>query len=47
MADVTISILHNSSHSSSALADDRLSVVAGHVVELDPIIVEVVEHGQA
>jgi len=29
------------------LADDRLSVVAGHVVELDTIVVEVVEDGEA
>jgi len=30
-----------------ALADDRLSVVAGDVVELDTIVVEVVEDGKA
>jgi len=29
------------------LADDGLAVVAGHVVELDPVVVEVVEDGEA
>ena len=29
------------------LADDRLLVLAGHVVPLDPVAVEVVEDGQA
>ena len=29
------------------LTDDGLAVVAGHVVELDPVVVEVVEDGEA
>ena len=31
----------------SLLADDGLAVVAGDVVEPHPVVVEVVEHGQA
>ena len=34
-------------HGQLCLADGRLGVVAADVVELDPIVVEVVEDGQA
>ena len=34
-------------HGQLCLADGRLGVVAADVVELDPVVVEVVEDGQA
>ena len=40
-------ILVARSDSSLGLADDGLGVVAGDVMELDPVAVEVVEDGQA